>query len=103
MTTESPPAPARASTTAADRVRDAIALALVVGGGTLVVVSHLRYGQLATHPIVVEKGSTAFAQFMRGYYIEMGGYAAAAAGVLVGIGSYVVHARRERRKTAEKR
>jgi hypothetical protein len=99
--TSPPPAassvPTRTRTTGADRVRDAIALTLVVAGVVLVVMAYNGNSHLASQPIVVAKGQSAFSLWMRNYYMEFAGYGAIAAGILVGLGSYIVHARRARR------
>jgi hypothetical protein len=81
-------------TTRADRIRDAVALALVLGGVALVLVSHAGMQKLATQPIVVAKGQTAVAIWDKFAYIELAGYAAAVIGLLVGFVSYIIHARR---------
>jgi hypothetical protein len=86
-----------AHTTRGDRVRDVIALVLLLGGATLVVLAFAGNRRLTSGPIVVPAGGTAFALWMHNYRMEMTGYAAMIAGVLVGVGSYVVHARRARR------
>jgi hypothetical protein len=96
------PVPLRAAsnaarTSGADRVRDAIALALVIGGVALLIIAHLGNSRLATQPIVVVKGQTAFSIWMRYYYMGFAGVGAVIAGVLVGFGSYIIHARRVRR------
>ncbi len=81
-------------TTRADRVRDIIALVLVLGGICLILVSHNGMQRLATQPIVVAKGQTAGAVWNKYAYIDLAGRAAAIIGVVVGIVSYVLHARR---------
>lgn len=90
-------APGPARTTRADRIRDAIAIGLVVVGAAMVLVAHNVNTRLATQPIVTPKGHTAFSVWLRYYYVDLAGWAAILAGVLVGIASYVVHARRIRR------
>jgi hypothetical protein len=94
-----PPGPGSdaARTSGADRVRDAIALALVIGGVALLIIAHVGNSRLATQPIVVAKGQTAFSIWMRYYYMGFAGVGAVIAGVLVGFGSYIIHARRVRR------
>ncbi len=84
-------------TTRADRVRDAIALTLILVGIVLVVVAHRVYSQLATHAIVVPPGQSAFAVWLHNYYMELAGYAAILVGVILGVVSYIVHERRTRR------
>lgn len=96
--TERATAPAHA--TRGDRVRDVIALVLLLGGAALEVLAFAGNRRLTTQPIVVPKGHTAFSLWMHNYRMEMTGYAAMIAGVLVGVGSYVVHARRTRRARA---
>jgi hypothetical protein len=77
-----------------DRLRDLAALVLVVAGVGLVLASHVGMQRLATQPIVVHPGEWAVTQYARYRYVELAGYAMAAAGVAVGIASYLVHARR---------
>jgi len=91
-----PPTPA-AGTTPADRLRDTLALVLVLAGAALVVMAYTGNSRLATQPIVLAKGQSAFSLWMHNYYLEFAGYGAIALGVLVGVVSYVVHARRVRR------
>lgn len=86
-----------ASTTRGDRVRDGIALVLLLGGAALEVMAFAGNRHLTSGPIATPKGQTAFSLWMHNYRMEMTGYAAMIAGVLVGIASYVVHARRVRR------
>jgi hypothetical protein len=86
-----------ARTTRGDRVRDVIALVLLLGGATLEVLAFAGNRRLTSGPIVVPKGHTAFSLWMHNYRMEMTGYAAMIAGVLVGVASYIVHARRARR------
>jgi hypothetical protein len=88
-------APAR--TTRGDRVRDVIALVLLLGGAALVVLAYAGNRRLTTQPIVVPKGGTAFALWMHNSRMERTGYAAMIAGVLVAVASSIVHARRARR------
>jgi peptidoglycan/LPS O-acetylase OafA/YrhL len=92
-----PPPPARSSgTTTADRLRDALALLLVVIGLALTVAAFIGNRRLASQPIVVAAGQSAFSLWMRNYYMEFAGYALIVAGVLVGIVSFAMHARRGR-------
>ncbi len=84
-------------TTRGDRVRDAIALTLVLIGIALVVVAYRVNTQLATHAIVVPPGHSAFTLWLHNYYLELAGYAAILVGVILGVVSYVVHERRTRR------
>jgi hypothetical protein len=93
--TDRAPAPA-AATTRGDRVRDGIALVLLLGGAALEVIAFAGNRRLTSGPIVTPKGHTAFSLWMHNYRMEMTGYAAMIAGVLVGVGSYIVHARRAR-------
>ncbi|GEM_PF-4063333 len=95
-----PPRRAGAVTTRADRTRDLIALALVVAGVGLIATAHAGNTRLATQHIVVSKGHDAFSQWMHYYRLEFTGYGAILAGILVGLASYVIHARRERRAGA---
>ena len=92
-----PEVPASDGTTRGDRVRDAIALILILVGIVLVVVAYRVNTQLATHPIVVPKGHTAFGVWLHNYYMELAGYAAILVGVILGVASYIMHERRTRR------
>jgi hypothetical protein len=82
--------------TRGDRLRDFMAVACVVAGAGLVVASHLGMRRLATGPIVVPQGEYAIVQFNRYYYVELAGYVVALVGIVVGIASYVIYARRAR-------
>jgi hypothetical protein len=88
-------------TTRGDRMRDAIAIVLVVLGVCLIVVAHVGNTRLATQPIIVDRGQSAFSQWMHYYYIEFAGYGAVAAGLIAGLASYAVHARRTRRSRTD--
>jgi hypothetical protein len=88
-------------TTRGDRIRDALAILLVVVGLCLIVAAHIGDSHLASQPIVVERGQSAFSQWLRFYYIELAGYGAVAAGLIVGLVSYAVHARRTRRSRTD--
>lgn len=92
-----PVTPLDAGTTRGDRVRDAIALILILVGIVLVVVAYRVNTQLAAHPNDVAKGHSAFAVWLHNYYMELAGYAAILVGVILGIVSYIVHDRRTRR------
>jgi hypothetical protein len=92
-----PVGPPSNGTTRADRVRDAIALTLILVGIVLVVVAFRVNTRLATHAIVVPPGHSAFAVWLHNYYMELAGYAAILIGVIVGVASYIVHERRTRR------
>jgi hypothetical protein len=89
-------APAQGATRG-DRVRDVVAIVLVLAGAGLIGLAHVGNTRLATQPIVVAPGQSAFSQWMHYYYIEFAGYGAVVAGVLVGLASYVIHARRAHR------
>jgi hypothetical protein len=91
-----PVQPASDGTTRADRVRDAIALTLILVGIVLVVVAYRVNTQLATHAIVVPPGHSAFAVWLHNYYMELAGYAAILVGVILGVVSYIMHERRTR-------
>jgi len=86
-----------ARTTRADRIRDAIALILVLAGIVLAVFAFVSNHQLATQPIVVAKGQTACSIWFRNYIMDFAGYGLILLGVLVGLASYILHARRTRR------
>lgn len=92
-----PTATSPAGTTRGDRVRDAIAIGLVILGAVMVLVAHNVNTRLATQPIVTPKGHTAFSVWLRYYYVDLAGWGAILVGVLFGVASYVVHARRIRR------
>jgi hypothetical protein len=77
-----------------DRIRDLVALVLVVAGIGLVVVSHSGMQGLATQAIVVRPGEWAMSQYMHFRYLELTGYALAIVGIVVGVVSYLVRARR---------
>ena len=102
MTTPTPQS-AASETTRNDRIRDAIALLLVVVGIIVLIVAFTRNRELATQPIVLAKGQTAFSLFMRNYYLDFVGYGMVALGIIVGITSYAVHARRVRREQSQRR
>lgn len=97
-----PGLPAKA-TTKGDRVRDVVALVLVLGGIVLVLVSHAGMQRLATQPIVVAKGQAAFSAWNTYAYIELAGWATTVIGIIVGITSYIIHARRGRAARAADR
>jgi hypothetical protein len=88
--------------TRGDRIRDSLAVLLVVLGAVFVIVAHTGDARLATQPVVVAKGQSAFAQWMHYYYYEMAGYAAIIVGVVTGVVSYAVRARRLRRSGASR-
>jgi hypothetical protein len=92
-----PVVPAEGGTTRGDRVRDAVALVLILVGIVLVVVAYRVNTQLAANPNEVAKGHSAFAVWLHNYYMELAGYAAILVGVILGIVSYIVHDRRTRR------
>jgi len=98
-----PSAPPSSGTTRSDRVRDAIALVLVVAGIIVLVVAFTRNRELATQPIILAKGQTAFSLFMRNYYLDFVGYGMVALGIVVGVSSYALHARRLRRERGSER
>ena len=75
-------------------MRDIIALLLVVGGICLILISHIGMQRLATQPILVAKGQSAGSIWNTYEYIDLAGRGAAIIGVVVGIVSYVLHARR---------
>jgi hypothetical protein len=85
--------------TRGDRVRDGVAMTLVVIGAILILIAHSGDTRLATHPVIVARGQSAFAQWMHYYYFEMAGYAAVIVGVITGIVSYAIRARRLRRSS----
>jgi hypothetical protein len=101
VTTPTPQPPASAATRN-DRIRDAIALLLVVAGIVVLIVAFTRNRALATQPIVLAKGQTAFSLFMRNYYLDFVGYGMVALGILVGVSSYALHARRVRRERTQR-
>lgn len=88
------PASPTARTTRVDRVRDAVALAFVVAGAVLILVSHAGMRRLATQPIVVAHGEFAIVRFERYSTVERWGFVVGAVGVAIGIASFVLHARR---------
>ena len=92
----------RSGVSRADRIRDGVALLLVVAGIGLVLGSHAGMQRLATNTIVVPKGEWAVAQFTRYYYVEIAGYVAAVVGIAVGAWSYLLHARRGRSDAADR-
>lgn len=77
-----------------DRFRDVLALTLIVLGLILVLVSHAGMQRLASQPIVVAHGTWAINQWVHFRRIELIGYVAAAAGLVAGVWSYVMHAKR---------
>ncbi len=91
-----PVAPPSDGTTRADRVRDAIALTLILVGIVLVVVAYRVNTRLVSHAIVVPPGQSAFAVWLHNYYMELAGYAAILVGVILGVVSYIMHERRTR-------
>lgn len=98
-----PPEPARAAPappTRMDRFRDVLALTLIVLGMLLIFVSHVGMHRLATQPIVVAHGEWAITQYVHFRRVELIGYVAAAAGLLAGIWSYVLHAKGPTRDAA---
>jgi hypothetical protein len=80
-----------------------VALVLVVGGVILVLVSHAGMQRLASQPIVVAKGQSAGSIWNTYAYIELAGQAIAVIGIIVGITSYIIHARRGRAARAADR
>jgi len=91
-----------AHATRGDRIRDGIALILIVAGVVLAVFAFVSNNRLATQPIIVAQGQTAYSIWYRNYLMDFGGYALIALGVLVGLGSYIAHARRARRARADR-
>jgi hypothetical protein len=83
-----------ASPSHGDRFRDVLALTLLVLGLILVLVSHAGMQRLATQPIVVAHGNWAINQWVHFRRLEQIGYVSAAAGLVAGIWSYVMHAKR---------
>jgi hypothetical protein len=77
-----------------DRLRDVLALTLLVLGVILILVSHAGMQRLASQPIVVAHGNWAINQWVHFRRIELIGYGAAASGLVAGIWSYIVHAKR---------
>lgn len=90
----------RSGVSRAGRVRDGVALLLVVIGIGLVLGSHAGMQRLATKTIVVPKGEWAVTQFSHYYYVELAGYVTAVVGIAVGAWSYLLHARRGRSDAA---
>ena len=83
-----------------DRVRDLVALVLVLVGIVLILVSHAGMQRLASQPIVVAKGQWASSVWTTYAYIDYAGRAAAIIGIIVGIASYIIHRRRVRASRA---
>jgi hypothetical protein len=82
-----------ASPSRGDRLRDVLALVLVVGGIGLVLLSNSGMHRLATQPIVVAHGEWAMAQYEHYRRLGMLGYIVALAGIATGIWSYIRLAR----------
>ena len=78
------PRPVRSAsvTTSADRVRDIVALILVLAGIGLILVSHVGMQRLATQPIVVAKGQSAGSIWNTYAYMDYAGKAVAVIGVI---------------------
>jgi hypothetical protein len=89
-----------ASPSRGDRLRDVLALVLVVGGIGLVLLSNSGMHRLATQPIVVAHGEWAMAQYEHYRRLGMLGYIVALAGIATGIWSYL-HLARARQASAE--
>jgi hypothetical protein len=88
-----------ASPSRGDRLRDVLALVLVVGGIGLVLLSNSGMHRLATQPIVAH-GEWAMAQYEHYRRLGMLGYIVALAGIATGIWSYL-HLARARQASAE--
>jgi hypothetical protein len=83
-----------------DRLRDGVALILVLLGIMLILLSNAGMHRLATQPIVVAHGEWAVAQYEHFRRLAMLGYFATIAGLGTGIWSYRLHARRAAAATA---
>ncbi|MFI5249911.1 MAG: hypothetical protein ACHQTF_08070 [Gemmatimonadales bacterium] len=77
-----------------DRLRDAVALVLVLLGIALILLSNAGMHRLATQPIVLAHGEWAVARYEHFRRLGMLGYLATVAGLGAGIWSYTLHARR---------
>jgi hypothetical protein len=77
-----------------DRLRDGLALVLVLLGIVLIVLSNSGMHRLATQPIVLARGEWAVARYDHFRRLALLGYLATIAGVAAGIWSYTLHARR---------
>jgi hypothetical protein len=83
-----------------DRLRDGVALVLVLLGIVLILLSNAGMHRLATQPIVLAHGEWAVARYDHFRRLGMLGYLATIAGVGTGIWSYLLHARRAAADTA---
>ncbi len=83
-----------------DRLRDGVALVLVLLGIVLILLSNAGMHRLATQPIVVAHGEWAVVRWEHFRRLAMLGYLATIAGVGAGIWSYRLHARRAAADTA---
>jgi hypothetical protein len=91
---------AAASPGRSDRLRDGIALVLVLLGIMLILLSNGGMHRLATQPIVLAHGEWAVARYEHFRRLAMLGYLATIAGIGAGIWSYTLHARRAAADTA---
>jgi hypothetical protein len=77
-----------------DRLRDGVALVLVLMGIMLILLSNAGMHQLATQPIVLAHGEWAVARYEHFRRLAMLGYVSTIAGLGAGIWSYTLHSRR---------
>lgn len=85
------------SVTRGDRVRDAVALLLVIAAVAPVAYAWRGFLSLADESrIVLEPGETAFAQFMHYFWFAVGGLLLLLAGIAVAVWSYLQRRRRLR-------
>jgi hypothetical protein len=83
-----------------DRLRDGVALILVLLGIMLTLLSNTGMHRLATQPIVLAHGEWAVVRYEHFRRLGMLGYLATIAGIGAGIWSYTLHARRAAADTA---
>ena len=79
--------------TAADRRRDLIAIALVIGGAVLFVIGFLKLRELHTQPIVLPPGGRAYPIFLRYYLLSVLGLVLAFAGIGTAVWAFLRHER----------
>ena len=91
---------AAASPGRGDRVRDGVALILVLLGIMLILLSNAGMHRLATQHIVVAHGEWAVAQYEHFRRLAMLGYLATVAGLGAGVWSYTLHAKRAAAESA---
>jgi hypothetical protein len=86
--------------TRGDRVRDAVALLLMVAAVPLVAYAWRGFASISDEArLIVEPGASAFSQFMHFFWFALAGFVLLLCGVGVAVWSYIKRRRRLRRIT----